>query len=403
MNLTLTDLLTTAQIEQAHSDLADTMEAIVAERAQELSRIHRLYEERCRAARREAILKVLQGETVAAELTIEALPAVDVPPVEEAPRPALPQAYTASEIAAKLGVHKDTVAYYKKTGLLPDPLPGSGGKPGSPYLYEIPDWKAFKQRVNERRNGAIGAGAKAQIRQLQEAKGGNGNGKRYTSKELADAMGAHPSSVSNWVRAGWVTPLDLPDVRGFVFEVPDIEALRQEFLARRQAAKEANGARLVASKPQPTPEPVQAISTPAPEPISPSPEPKSLEIALPELEAEAPQEMVGLEKASRHPYHWSQALPIVEAAIEQAEEEPFELAYQRSAEAFVVRPLGGVSADLDPFARVVLEAGQWQIIPSLRTGWLAPQAQALRAAWQRTHAGSVSVRSGVSTTRSLQP
>lgn len=64
MNLTLTDLLTPVQIEQAHQTLVGIMLAIDAEQDQELTRVHKLFNEKRREARREAILKALQGDVV---------------------------------------------------------------------------------------------------------------------------------------------------------------------------------------------------------------------------------------------------------------------------------------------------------------------------------------------------
>lgn len=193
--ITIHDLLTPAQIEQAHDALADTIISLDSEENVAITRIHHLYAERRRSARREAILKALQSEDVSVEMCVEveAIPAVDAAPVvddvqadvqesvdplmeelieetiteiqeygvgeipsptpkivEESPK--LSQCYTTVELAAALCIHRTSVTNLKQAGLLPEALPGTGTSPQNPPLYEIPDIDALRAIVEKRRD-----------------------------------------------------------------------------------------------------------------------------------------------------------------------------------------------------------------------------------------------------------
>jgi hypothetical protein len=184
--LTLTDLLTPVQIDQAHEALANIMLAIDTEQDQELTRIHVLFEERRREARREAILKVLQGESAPVEMCVDieastqVIPPVDAAPVVEDAPVAVPdpeptplvQAYTARELAELLGIHPTSITNIKKDGLLPEPVPGTGGSPQNPFLYEIPDIEELRASVENRRvNGLRTAGEKLEAYKAGKAMG----------------------------------------------------------------------------------------------------------------------------------------------------------------------------------------------------------------------------------------
>lgn len=81
--------------------------------------------------------------------TVVAAPAAAPP----APTPATPVGLTAQEIAAALGCHKDSIHNYKKAGLLPEPVPGTGGHPHNPSRYDV-DIEKLRKRVQARQEAA---------------------------------------------------------------------------------------------------------------------------------------------------------------------------------------------------------------------------------------------------------
>lgn len=72
------------------------------------------------------------------------------------------RAYTARELAEELGVHKDSINNYNRLGFLPKPLPGTGGHPHNPALYEFTPQEIddLKKRLHERRSKAAVNGGK---------------------------------------------------------------------------------------------------------------------------------------------------------------------------------------------------------------------------------------------------
>jgi hypothetical protein len=66
---------------------------------------------------------------------------------------AAPIGMTAQEIAAALGCHKDSIHNYKKAGLLPEPVRGTGGHPHNPLRYAL-DIEELREKVKARQEAA---------------------------------------------------------------------------------------------------------------------------------------------------------------------------------------------------------------------------------------------------------
>ncbi len=62
--------------------------------------------------------------------------------------------YTAHELAAELGCHKDSIHNYRKAGLIGEPAPGTGGHPHNPNRFYVPSIPALRKAIQERQEAA---------------------------------------------------------------------------------------------------------------------------------------------------------------------------------------------------------------------------------------------------------
>jgi hypothetical protein len=79
-----------------------------------------------------------------------------VAPAVVAPTAHTPIGMTAREIASATGYHKDSVNNWGRAGLLPEPVPGTGGHPHNPPRYVV-DMDELLERVKARQEAAKNA------------------------------------------------------------------------------------------------------------------------------------------------------------------------------------------------------------------------------------------------------
>ena len=86
------------------------------------------------------------------------IPSVSEPKPIAAPAvaPAAPIGMTAREIATATGYHKDSVNNWGRAGLLPEPMPGTGGHPHNPPRYVV-DMDELLEKVKARQEAAKNA------------------------------------------------------------------------------------------------------------------------------------------------------------------------------------------------------------------------------------------------------
>ena len=82
-----------------------------------------------------------------------------MPTVVAAVAPAAPIGMTAREIATATGYHKDSVNNWGRAGLLPEPVPGTGGHPHNPPRYVV-DLDELLVKVKARQVAAVSGKAR---------------------------------------------------------------------------------------------------------------------------------------------------------------------------------------------------------------------------------------------------
>lgn len=81
-------------------------------------------------------------------------PVVEPPESRTAPPHGQTRTYTARELAAALGCHKDSIVNYRQAGLVGEPVEGTGGHPHNPMRFAIKDMDALRRVIEERREAA---------------------------------------------------------------------------------------------------------------------------------------------------------------------------------------------------------------------------------------------------------
>jgi hypothetical protein len=308
--------------------------------------------------------------------------------------PAAPIGMTAREIATATGYHKDSVNNWGRKGLLPTPIEGTGTHPHNPPRY-ILDLDELRTKVEAYQDAAKGVRDKAILGAVARTATG------LTRKQLAQRLGCDDTSVANYEKRGFITPIEgtgtsLKNPR--LYRTSDISGLKAK-IKELQASKGSTISKVLAES--------RAKAQAAPTP-------KDEEIETPEIIVE-PRPAPQLSEATKHDYHWRNALPVLEAAIEKAEAEGeaiLEIAYQTSPDnyqdrgSFVARPFGQLGPGLMAFVRATQESGKWSLTVPLRVeSWIKPMAEGLVAYWRgatRSFGDTPRLPLADSPTRSLQ-
>lgn len=397
MSLDLSLVLSPSQAEGFNLRVQASDSQLLAAEEQAISTLRQSYEEQRREARRAILLELLgvPGHVQEAP-TPEPVPSISEPmPEVKAEEEAKPVGLTSREIAAALGYHKDSVNNWKRNGLLPEPIEGTGTHPFNPPRY-IVDMDELRTAV-EARQDAARHNCTAKIQEAT-AKAITG----LTRKQLAQRLACDETSVANYEKRGLITPIEgtgtgLKNPR--LYRTSDIPALKVAIKELQSGKGKTISGVLAASRAK------VAEATPTP---------KDEEIETPEIVVE-PRPAPQLTEAVKHDYHWRNALPVLEAAIEQAEasgESAIEIAYQSSPDdyqkrgAFVVRPFGQLGPGLLAFVRATQESGKWSVsVPLRMESWLRPMAEGLQNHWRgatRSYGDTPLNLSSASPTRSLQ-
>lgn len=373
MSLDLSLVLSPSQAEGFNLRVQASDSQLLAAEEQEISTLRQSYEEQRREARRAILLELLGvlGHVQEAP-TPEPVPSISEP-MPETTEETKPLGLTSRDIAAALGYHKDSVNNWGRAGLLPEPVPGTGGHPHNPPRY-IVDLDELRTAV-EARQDAARHNCTAKIQEAT-AKAITG----LTRKQLANRLACDETSIANYEKRGMITPIEgtgtgLKNPR--LYRTSDIPALKVA-IKELQAKKGSTISKVLAASRAKAAE----ASTPTP---------KDEEIETPEIVVE-PRPAPQLTEAVKHDYHWRNALPVLEAAIEQAEasgDSAIEIAYQGTPDdyqkrgAFVVRPFGQLGPGLLAFARATQESGTWSVsVPLRMESWLRPMAEGLQNHWR---------------------
>ncbi len=368
MSLDLSLVLSPAQAEGFNFHVQASDSQLLAAEEQAISTLRQSYDEQRREARRAILLELLgvPGHVQEAP-TPEPVPSISEP-MPEMIEETKPLGLTSRDIAAALGYHKDSVNNWVRNGLLPEPIEGTGTHPHNPARY-IVDLDELRIKVEARQEAAKGVCTA----KIQEATAKAITG--LTRKQLAQRLACDDSSIHNYEKRGLITPIEgtgtgLKNPR--LYRTSDIPALKAA-IKELQAKKGETISRVLAASR------AKAVT------------PKDEEIETPEIVVE-PRPAPQLTEAVKHDYHWRNALPVLEAAIEQAEasgESAIEIAYQSSPDdyqkrgAFVVRPFGQLGPGLLAFVRATQEGGTWSVsVPLRMESWLRPMAEGLQNHWR---------------------
>lgn len=194
-----------------------------------------------------------------------------------------------------------------------------------------------------------------------------------TRKQLAELLGCDDTSIGNYEKRGFVSRIEGSGTgvgNPCLYRDSDIPALKAA-IAELKAGKGAKIREVLGASRE------KAAQSPSPEP---------------EIEAPEPRESPLLSEAVKHDYHWRNALPVLEAAIERAEDEgqvALEIGYQSTPGkyeergAFIAHPFGELGRGIKPFVRATQENGKWSVtIPIRVESWLRPMAEGLKNYWQ---------------------
>lgn len=368
MSLDLSLVLSPSQVEGFNLRVQASDSHLLGAEELEVSTLRQSYEAKRLEARRAILLELLgvPGHVQETEVSFtQPEEHVKEIPVSE------PAGLTSREIAQALGYHKDSVNNWGRKGLLPTPIEGTGTHPHNPPRY-ILDLDELRTKVEAYQDAAKGVRDKA----IQNAVARTATG--LTRKQLAQRLGCDDTSVANYEKRGFITPIEgtgtgLKNPR--LYRTSDIPGLKAKIKELQEKKGETISKVLAESR-------AKAQSAPTP---------KDEEIETPEIVVE-PRPAPQLSEATKHDYHWRNALPVLEAAIEKAEAEGeaiLEIAYQTSPDnyqdrgSFVARPFGQLGPGLLAFVRATQESGKWSLTVPLRVeSWIKPMSEGLVSYWR---------------------
>jgi transposase len=365
--MNLSEFLTPSELAFAQECLREKLARIEAERQAEIAIIHERFDLLQKQAGREVLASVLSVSLASPSIS---------EPMPEATEEVRPVGLTTREIAQALGYHKDSVNNWVRKGLLPEPVADTGGHPHNPLRYDV-DLKALKVAVEDRQEAArLGNTAKIQKPPV---------GASMSWEDAALVLGVSRDTVRLYIKRGL-----LIGGQGLV----TVESVNQYKQNRLQP-----GQRKALQSPTPKDEEIETLEIEA---VEPRPAPQLSEAVK-----------SGASEPRPHDYHWRNALPVLEAAIEKAEAEGeaiLEIAYQTTPDnyqergSFVTRPFGQLGPGLLAFVRATQESGKWSLTVPLRVeSWIKPMAEGLVAYWRgKTLAASLPNPSSDSPMRSLQ-
>jgi cell division protein FtsN len=374
----LSDFLTPSEVALAQEQLQEKLARIEAERLQELALLNERFDLLQKQAGRDVLASVL-GVGMASE---------PLPPTSEPmPHTSEPIGVTAREIAQALGYHKDSVNNWVRNGLLPEAVAGTGTSPYNPARYVL-DIEELRAKVKARQEAAKVANAAKLAKKPLDL-----GGPTMTWEKAATVLGITRDTVRLYIKRGFL-------VGGA--GMTTVESVKHY---------QANRLKPGQTKAQTTTQ--KAQTAPTQKAVTPTPKDEEIEAEIVVEPRPTPQ----LSEAIKHDYHWRNALPVLESAIEAAEaagDVALEVAYQTTPDnyeqrgSFVVRPFGQLGPGLVAFVRATQESGKWSVTIPLRVeSWIKPMAEGLRDYWRdrakvRDVAASLPSPSSASPMRSLQ-
>jgi hypothetical protein len=105
------------------------------------------------------VLNILTDDKMLSPVPSVSEPMPEAPAAVPTPTASAPVGMTAREIAAATGYHKDSVNNWGRAGLLPEPVPGTGGHPHNPPRYVV-DMDELLEKVKARQVAAMSGKAR---------------------------------------------------------------------------------------------------------------------------------------------------------------------------------------------------------------------------------------------------